>query len=919
MCVIRGLYSPIALIVSQALFLDRELAENLDPRDDRTSANRAQMQHILWDRMRGSPPQSQSPTSVGNTPPTLPPLPDMALNGGGPSGQFSSAPSPSQPMQLPPLQFERSRNDYELPAIPDSSPATPGRMLTPITEGSDPNNSRSLSGDPLATAPGQQQQHLPAVTDDPSEPTENSTFLGGNLSSSPLQSPALPSPGESETRRRLSDDSWGFLSASRPESKLEHLPVQSSSSSPNVPSFGGESSKPMSMFMDISHELGQDSPHVDSTSQPVSELREGSPASQHQATAGSSRLLSIDTSRSSSHSRSPQQRPPMNRQTTASSTQQSQPYLPGSSKSMSLNSGRDSPFRPPSQGPSPAPRFTSTYMNRDASLPPPPHEDEEPVTFHRGVELSDPPSPRFSVLTSPHSVMSSPVADRPPRHSILHGAGPSPRTSIASFSNPHPPDTPSPNRPSIQSPTFAQSQSQAQSQAQTQAQTQTQTQARASGPSSVPSVRSVGQAPPISPPVQSPRHAHSSSASQHKPPSRANSTQDQDILREAGAQYYMRHIEQSQPTGPRRPPPPPEDGEDETESESDSSYSPPNTGPRYSSPPRANTKSSTASPTFSSPSSYGPARGGTPNALVSKGSNTSAPAAPSPERATAFSPRMASAVRKPSGARAAPVSKTHAQRDLQQQRPPSVHRPPSEVEEDSEENMSDHSDDIPQGQRQLPPRMAAAAAHDDYDDEHGDAVDALAALSYLEIEEPQPPPPPRKSSASSPPPIPQVVEPRATSPAASQESGIRSSFAPSKHASQRKAQAQAQQAASQAIMSKPGKSGRERKPRDPGAWGESSEEEEDDEEEDDDEVDSDEEPVRRDGRPMDQRSLGPSGPPSVRGVSPGRPAENGGYPQGRQRRDLPQVPPQPGMGMAPGTYFIKPLHVPTNKIHRGLR
>ncbi|KAJ3555730.1 hypothetical protein NM688_g2411 [Phlebia brevispora] len=147
-----------------------------------------------------------------------------------------------------------------------------------------------------------------------------------------------------------------------------------------------------------------------------------------------------------------------------------------------------------------------------------------------------------------------------------------------------------------------------------------------------------------------------------------------------------------------------------------------------------------------------------------------------------------------------------------------------------------------------------------------------------------------------PPPIPEIEEPRATSPPAPKDRSIRSSFAPSKQASQRKAQAQAQQAASQATMNKPGKAGRRTKPRDPGAWGESSdeEEEEEDDDEDDEDVDSDEEPPRRDMRPADQRSLNPNGPggypPSLRGASPGRPAENGGYPQGRQRRDLPQVP-----------------------------
>lgn len=191
------------------------------------------------------------------------------------------------------------------------------------------------------------------------------------------------------------------------------------------------------------------------------------------------------------------------------------------------------------------------------------------------------------------------------------------------------------------------------------------------------------------PPVTSPLHSpaaesfHSprlvtSPTTHSKSSSRAESNDENDLLREAGALYYMRHIEQNHPTGPRRPPPPPDDVGDDSESEESSSYnpSPTATGTNYgaTSPLRVNTSPYSGSPPMhhsSSPrsppmtsSSYGsPQRGGTP-VTFGQGSNKPVPAAPSPDKANAaISPRMASVpVRKPSGARAAPVSKTVAQR-----------------------------------------------------------------------------------------------------------------------------------------------------------------------------------------------------------------------------------------------------------------
>lgn len=203
--------------------------------------------------------------------------------------------------------------------------------------------------------------------------------------------------------------------------------------------------------------------------------------------------------------------------------------------------------------------------------------------------------------------------------------------------------------------------------------------------------------------------------------------------------------------------------------------------------------------------------------------------------------------------------------------------------------------------RLVPPRLARqeAAMHD----EHGDTADALAALSFLEREEA--PVQPRFTQPQSPrspgqsPPVPQVVEPRSTSPTGSVAASIRSSFAPSKQAAQRKAKSQAQHAAQQAAVNRPGRAnGRQRKMRDANAWGESSEEEEEEDEEEDEDADSDEEPRQR-TMSMDKRGMGSNSQVNV-GQQPTPEGSPG--PNQRRPRDLPRIPgqqPQPQ-----GAFFV---------------
>ena len=104
------LFAEITHFSCQMLFLDRELAESLDVRDERTTAIRTQLQGILADRMRGT--REHSP--VEDKPPVLPPLPDVSaedLHANARANRVELSPAEPKPqqeefrMQLPPLDF----------------------------------------------------------------------------------------------------------------------------------------------------------------------------------------------------------------------------------------------------------------------------------------------------------------------------------------------------------------------------------------------------------------------------------------------------------------------------------------------------------------------------------------------------------------------------------------------------------------------------------------------------------------------------------------------------------------------------------------------------------------------------------------------------------------------------------------------
>ncbi|EPQ52802.1 hypothetical protein GLOTRDRAFT_140423 [Gloeophyllum trabeum ATCC 11539] len=195
------------------LFLDRELAETVDPRDDRTAIVRQRFTHILHERMRTLGPENQarpvtSPPPEGrkmpDSAPRLPPLPEMTTEDNGLP-------------QLPPLSFDSSSSAQ-------AAAATERRVLTPITERSvresvTPTDQQSPpshanSGDSrIGRRPSTHLEGTPAAI--PEVPQELESLSGQSLVTSPTQ-------GNIDLEAKQSEDSHSGAPGSRPDSKLSH-------------------------------------------------------------------------------------------------------------------------------------------------------------------------------------------------------------------------------------------------------------------------------------------------------------------------------------------------------------------------------------------------------------------------------------------------------------------------------------------------------------------------------------------------------------------------------------------------------------------------------------------------------------------------------------------------------------------------
>ncbi|KAF7312415.1 PH domain-containing protein [Mycena indigotica] len=361
--------------------------------------------------------------------------------------------------------------------------------------------------------------------------------------------------------------------------------------------------------------------------------------------------------------------------------------------------------------------------------------------------------------------------------------------------------------------------------------------------------------------------------------------QSNNISNEAGALYYMQQFDSvpRHKAPPRQQPTTISEGDDESESEDDvpnvtSTTTSDNYGTQspvlrqttpmaFHQPESARAQASSPSQTLSSLSSSHAGNGSQYTAL---GRKPSGARAPNPNRG----------YRGPDRGLSSSLASSSA--------PP----PPSKASEPLAEEDSQSEDSMHHNSPPVSPLVRS-----------NDELDALAALSYLDVNDEHPqPPPPQKSAYDGMVPVaplrPHVTEKTVDDRADTPPSEFKSSFAPSKQAAERKAKIEAQQAAQNAAAHRPGRANGKRRSRMAAAggngWGESSDEEEDDEEDEEDEdVDSDGEiapPVRK------QLTPSSSGPASVDSFN--RSGFQNDEPQGqayshlRPPRTLPQPPPR---------------------------
>ncbi|KAF8575161.1 hypothetical protein K439DRAFT_764625 [Ramaria rubella] len=212
------------------LFVDREAAERLDPRDDRTFAIRKELKQILITRMYGSeippgpgPPQgqpaqarqdsdvAQSVTFSTSNAPILPPI------------QLAEVTSTSTP-QLPPLSFGDMKQQQQQQPVSPKQPEEPPQpystpsfnraasLLTPITESS-PVERKAFKAPSISSLTETTSFNAAAsVTTERESSQTSDSILTRRQGTSPTAAPHPPPP--------LSRGSEDSFASSRPDSKL---------------------------------------------------------------------------------------------------------------------------------------------------------------------------------------------------------------------------------------------------------------------------------------------------------------------------------------------------------------------------------------------------------------------------------------------------------------------------------------------------------------------------------------------------------------------------------------------------------------------------------------------------------------------------------------------------------------------------
>lgn len=180
----------------ESLFLDREVAEALDPRDDRTSFIRANFQSLLSNKLQNAGIRVISPE-----PPQQPPL----------QPQFQQQQQQQPPEQnhaglgfspLPPLSFGDIGLQHKTPLAPV---AESSRGNTPIEAKSDPpfnttSSPLNTTSPPLNTASPSLNTTSPPLNTTPTQPVAAalpSPYLSTTNNQGPQKSPSITSPAPS--------------------------------------------------------------------------------------------------------------------------------------------------------------------------------------------------------------------------------------------------------------------------------------------------------------------------------------------------------------------------------------------------------------------------------------------------------------------------------------------------------------------------------------------------------------------------------------------------------------------------------------------------------------------------------------------------------------------------------------------------
>ncbi|KAI6042615.1 hypothetical protein EDC04DRAFT_2968693 [Pisolithus marmoratus] len=244
------------------LFLEREPAETMNPREDRTSAIRSRLLSILSERV-----VSIDPARNGG-PPALPHISPSAglLSQQQPSGQTPGEGLP----QLPSLNFDSAASQTLSPPASRSpmQDLTLSRALSPIVERQ---HSPSLSGDTKvlvhSRAPSDENQPLSSFgTSSTAVQESGERELGPSVSTSPL-------PTGTEARK-VSTDSLKNTSSSRPDSKLSPTGEITRTKSEATTSSGGVEA--MGIKLPFSPPTSPEIPSFSSTSTVLS--AQGSPS-----------------------------------------------------------------------------------------------------------------------------------------------------------------------------------------------------------------------------------------------------------------------------------------------------------------------------------------------------------------------------------------------------------------------------------------------------------------------------------------------------------------------------------------------------------------------------------------------------------------------------------------------------------------